>query len=91
MHLAGLFDLAGKTALVTGGNSGLGLAMARALGLAGAELILVARRQEALQRAAAQLPRQGSSGPWQVPQNYLVDRWRLRRRGRLTDGVTFRR
>ena len=44
-----------------------------------------------VQRAAAQLPRQGSSGPWQVPQNYLVDRWRLRRRGRLTDGVTFRR
>lgn len=59
MHLAGLFDLAGKTALVTGGNSGLGLAMARALGLAGAELILVARRQEALQRAAAQLSAEG--------------------------------
>ena len=31
-----LFDLSGKTALVTGGNSGLGLAMARGLGLAGA-------------------------------------------------------
>ena len=59
MHLAGLFDLSCKTALVTGGNSGLGLAMARALGLAGAELVLVARRQDALQRAAAQLHAEG--------------------------------
>ena len=61
MLLAGLFDLSGKTALVTGGNSGLGLAMARALGLAGAEVILVARRQDALQRAAAQLQAEGVS------------------------------
>lgn len=59
MQLAGLFDLSGKTALVTGGNSGLGLAMARALGFAGAELILVARRQDALQRVAAQLSAEG--------------------------------
>jgi len=44
-----------------------------------------------VQRAAAILPRQGTTGPWSVPQNYLVDRWRLRRRGRLTDGVVFSR
>lgn len=61
MLLAALFDLSRKTALVTGGNSGLGLAMAHALGLAGAEVILVARRQEALQRAAAQLQAEGVS------------------------------
>lgn len=44
-----------------------------------------------VQRGASLIPRQGSSGPWRVPQNYLVDRARLRRRGRLDDGVIFRR
>lgn len=52
---APLFDLSGRTALVTGGNSGIGEAIARALGLAGARLILVARRKEALEAAAARL------------------------------------
>ena len=47
-RLAHLFDLTGRTALVTGGNSGIGLAMARALGLAGAGLVLAARRAAAL-------------------------------------------
>jgi gluconate 5-dehydrogenase len=51
-RLAALFDLTGRTALVTGGNSGIGLAIARALGLAGAAVILVARREEELARAA---------------------------------------
>jgi NAD(P)-dependent dehydrogenase (short-subunit alcohol dehydrogenase family) len=44
-RLGSLFDLTGRTALVTGGNSGIGLAMARALGLAGAEVVLAARRE----------------------------------------------
>jgi NAD(P)-dependent dehydrogenase (short-subunit alcohol dehydrogenase family) len=44
-RLAGLFDLTGRTALVTGGNSGIGLAMARALGMAGAKVVLAARRE----------------------------------------------
>ena len=35
-----LFDLTGKTALVTGGSRGLGLQMARALGEAGARIML---------------------------------------------------
>lgn len=46
-----LFDLSGRTALVSGGNSGIGEAMARALGLAGARVILVARRRDALDAA----------------------------------------
>lgn len=35
-----LFDLTGKTALVTGGSRGLGLQMAHALGEAGARVLL---------------------------------------------------
>lgn len=35
-----LFDLTGKRALITGGTHGLGMAMAKGLGLAGAELII---------------------------------------------------
>lgn len=54
-RLGHLFDLSGRTALVTGGNSGIGLAMARALGQAGAGVILVARREAALNIAADQL------------------------------------
>ncbi len=53
--LARLFDLTGRTALVTGGNSGIGLAIARALGLAGARVILLARRSAELEAAAAKL------------------------------------
>lgn len=38
-----MFNLSGKTAIVTGGNGGIGLAMAAALGEAGAAVALVAR------------------------------------------------
>lgn len=38
-----LFNLAGKAAVITGGTRGLGLAMAEALGTAGADLLLVGR------------------------------------------------
>lgn len=52
---AALFDLTGRTALVTGGNSGVGLAIARGLGRAGARLVLVARRVDELDRAVREL------------------------------------
>jgi NAD(P)-dependent dehydrogenase (short-subunit alcohol dehydrogenase family) len=54
-RLCHLFDLSGRRALVTGGNSGIGLAMARALGSAGASVVLVARREAELQAAAKTL------------------------------------
>lgn len=59
MKLANLFSLKGKTALVTGGNSGIGEAMAMALGLAGAGIVLMARREDALAQAAAKLRAEG--------------------------------
>jgi NAD(P)-dependent dehydrogenase (short-subunit alcohol dehydrogenase family) len=61
-QLTPLFDLTGRTALITGGNSGIGLAMARALGLAGAKVALVARRAAELQAAAATLSDEGILG-----------------------------
>jgi NAD(P)-dependent dehydrogenase (short-subunit alcohol dehydrogenase family) len=54
-RLGQLFDLTGRVALVTGGNSGIGLAIARALGLAGAHIIAVARREGELERAKQSL------------------------------------
>ncbi|MBV1703020.1 MAG: SDR family oxidoreductase [Hyphomicrobiales bacterium] len=63
-QLAPLFDLTGKIALVTGGNSGIGEAMAYGLGLAGAEIVLVARRPEALQEAVAKLRNCGIDAHW---------------------------
>lgn len=50
-----LFDLSGRTALVTGGNSGIGEAMALALGRAGARLVLVARREKELAAAVLRM------------------------------------
>jgi len=48
-----LFSVAGKTALVTGGGSGLGAFMATALSDAGARILLVGRRHERLQETLA--------------------------------------
>jgi len=64
MRLASLFDLAGRRALVTGGSSGIGRAMAHALGLAGASVLLVARNAEALEAAARELQAQGIAADW---------------------------
>lgn len=57
--LTQLFSLAGRRAVVTGGNSGIGEAIACALGRAGAEVLLVARREDALAQAAQRLHAQG--------------------------------
>lgn len=54
-----LFDLGGRTAVVTGGSRGLGLQIAEALGEQGATLVLTARRREQLDAAAGHLRGRG--------------------------------
>ncbi len=54
-----LFDLSGKTALVTGGSSGLGVAFAQGMAKAGANVVVTARRQELLDSVAADLRTHG--------------------------------
>lgn len=60
-RLAHLFDLTGRTALVTGGNSGIGGRMARALAMAGAHVVLSARRKAELETSVAALEHEGLS------------------------------
>jgi gluconate 5-dehydrogenase len=57
--IANLFDLTGRCALVTGGNSGIGGEIARALAAAGASVVLVARRQAELEVAAGRIAADG--------------------------------
>jgi NAD(P)-dependent dehydrogenase (short-subunit alcohol dehydrogenase family) len=58
-YLEHTFGLRGRLALVTGGSSGIGRAMATSLGRAGAELILVARDGAALEATVRDLTDQG--------------------------------
>jgi NAD(P)-dependent dehydrogenase (short-subunit alcohol dehydrogenase family) len=50
-----VYDLSGKTALVTGASSGLGAHFAAVLADRGANLVLAARRMQALERLAAEI------------------------------------
>ena len=54
-----LFNLSGKAALVTGGSKGIGLGMARALGLAGAKIAIASRGIEDLENATTDLQNDG--------------------------------
>lgn len=53
--MAELFDLSGHVALVTGGNAGLGLGMARGLAKAGANIAVWGRKQDRNEAAAQEL------------------------------------
>jgi len=59
-----LFDLTGRTALVTGGSRGLGLQIAESLGEAGARLLLTSRKAGDLEEAAAHLKSRGIAAEW---------------------------
>ena len=59
-----LFDLTGRTALVTGGSRGLGLQMAHALGEAGAKVVISSRKAADLEQAVASLQDAGIDARW---------------------------
>lgn len=56
---AGLFDLTGKVALITGATSGIGSQQARVFARAGAKVILLGRREERLITLCAELNQAG--------------------------------
>jgi NAD(P)-dependent dehydrogenase (short-subunit alcohol dehydrogenase family) len=64
MSIAKLFDLSGRTAVITGGSRGLGLQIAEVLGDAGARLVLSARKADELERAQAHLAQRGIQAEW---------------------------
>lgn len=55
MNFPDCFSLQGQTALITGGGTGIGLAIARAMHAAGARVVLVGRREAELSDAVRQL------------------------------------
>ena len=59
-----LFDLKGKTALITGGSRGLGLQMAHALGEQGARVVISSRKAADLEEATAELKAAGIDASW---------------------------
>lgn len=62
--LAGLFGLEGRVALITGGSSGIGRAIASALASAGARVVILARDQDKLATTVQDLESQGCEASW---------------------------
>jgi gluconate 5-dehydrogenase len=63
-YLSELFSLAGRVAVVTGGSSGIGRAIAGALGQAGASVVVVARGEAELTATVAELTADGCRAGW---------------------------
>jgi 2-deoxy-D-gluconate 3-dehydrogenase len=57
-----MFDLTGKVAIVTGGNGGIGLGMARGLATAGARVVVAGRNRDKSLRAVAELEELAAGG-----------------------------
>jgi gluconate 5-dehydrogenase len=66
MNVPPSFDLGGRNALITGGGSGLGFAIAKALAAAGAGVILLGRNSDKLSRASEELIALGANATYTV-------------------------
>ena len=75
-----MFDLTGKTALVTGATGGIGGAIARALHAQGAAVALSGTRREALDQLAAELETASMCCPAISPTRTRSRRWCPRRK-----------
>ena len=63
-YLSELFSLDGRVAVVTGGSSGIGRAAAGALARAGAQVVVVARREKELTATVDELAAEGCRAAW---------------------------
>lgn len=67
------FDLSGRVALITGGSRGLGRRSAEALAAAGADVVVVSRKLDACERAAAEI--REATGRRVLPLAYHAGHW----------------
>ena len=65
--VSNLFNLSGKTALVTGGNRGIGLAISKALAEHGANIAIIARTKQQLDDASQQIQTDTDKKVWTFP------------------------
>lgn len=57
---------AGQTIIVTGGGSGIGRCTAHELAALGAQVLLVGRKAEKLQKVAGEIAEDGGKADWQA-------------------------
>lgn len=82
--LGSMFGLGGRVALVTGGSSGIGRAMAGALARAGARVVVLARSESALAGTVDELTAEGCQAAWVSAD--LADRAAVRRAAEAATG-----